>query len=230
MTTIQTDAPATPEEVWAILREVGRKQEELAEAQKETARQMKETDLQMKETDLQIKETARQMKETDLRMKETDIQMKETGLRIDDFNKRFGEFTNRFGEVVEYMIAPNLREKFRELGLDFPNAGPNRDVSDHKNKIYFEVDIFLENGDRAMLVEVKTKLTTEHVNDHIERLEKMRKYADLHGDKRSLLGAVAGVVIASNVKNYALGQGFYVIEPSGKTFLITKPYNEPKEW
>ena len=30
--------------------------------------------------------------------------------------------------------------------------------------------------------------------DHIERLEKMRKYADLHGDKRVFLGAVAGVV------------------------------------
>jgi hypothetical protein len=134
------------------------------------------------------------------------------------------------GEVVEYMVAPNLREKFRELGYDFPKANPNSDVSDKANNIFLEIDVMLENGDKAMLVEVKTKLTTEQVNAHIERLEKMRKYADLHGDKRSFLGAVAGVVMASNVKDYALKQGFFVIEPSGETFNITSPNNKPKEW
>ena len=36
-----------------------------------------------------------------------------------------------------------------------------------------------------MLVEVKTKPTTKDVQDHIKRLKKMRKYADLHGDKRT---------------------------------------------
>jgi hypothetical protein len=81
-----------------------------------------------------------------------------------------------------------------------------------------------------MLVEVKTKLTTEDVKDHIKRLGKMRNYADLHGDKRAFLGAVAGVVMTSDVKEYALGQGFYVIEPSGETFNITPPNGKPKEW
>jgi hypothetical protein len=52
-----------------------------------------------------------------------------------------------------------------------------------------------------MLVEVKTKPTTKDVKDHIKRLEKMRKYADLHGDKRTFLGAVAGAVMTDNRKN-----------------------------
>jgi len=81
-----------------------------------------------------------------------------------------------------------------------------------------------------MLVEVKTKPTTEDVKDHIKRLEKMRKYADLHGDKRTFLGAVAGVVITDNVKKYVLKQGFFVIEPSGESFYITSPKGQPKEW
>jgi hypothetical protein len=88
----------------------------------------------------------------------------------------------------------------------------------------------LENGEKAMLVEIKTKLDTEYVKDHIERLEKMRRYADLHADKRVFLGAVAGVVIADNVKDYALKHGFFVIEPSGESFNITSPMNNPKEW
>ena len=33
-----------------------------------------------------------------------------------------------------------------------------------------------------------------------------------------------------HVKKYALGQGLYVIEPSGETFNITPPNGKPKEW
>jgi hypothetical protein len=128
------------------------------------------------------------------------------------------------------MIAPKICEKFEEFGFNFPRANPNARVNDKVNKISFETDIMLENGDKAMLVEVKTKLTIERIKSHIERLEKMRKYADLHGDKRTFLGAVAGVVVTDEVRDYALSQGFYLIEPSGESFNITPPQGKPKEW
>jgi len=87
-----------------------------------------------------------------------------------------------------------------------------------------------------MLVEVKAKLTEARINGHIERLEKMREYADLHGDKRAFLGAVAGVVVTEEVRNFALNQGFYLIQPCcptdslGESFTITPPNGEHKEW
>jgi hypothetical protein len=199
--------------VWAALQEV-------AALQKESEQGLKETDRIVKENAESQKETYRQIKET---QKETDRQIK-------DINKRFGEYSNRFGEIVEYMVAPSLREKFRELGLNFPAAYSNAEISDYDNNIFLEIDVKLENGDKAMLVEVKTKLTTEDVKEHMERLEKMRVYADLHGDRRTFLGAVAVVVMTQNAKNYALGQGFYVVEPSGETFNITSPNGQPKEW
>jgi hypothetical protein len=158
------------------------------------------------------------------------ISMKETRESQKETNRQIGKLGNRFGEVVEYMIAPNLCEKFKKFGLIFPKANSGTRVSDHDNNIHFEIDIMLENGNTAMLVEAKSKLTTEHVNEHIERLEKMRKYADLHGDKRSFLGAVAGVILTSNVKEYALKHGFFAIEPSGETFNIIPPNGKPKEW
>jgi hypothetical protein len=209
MPVTQTANSPNPETIWALLQEV-------AKNQKETDRQMKETDRQMKETDRQMKETDRQMKETDKQMKETD--------------KRLGKLVNRFGEVVEYMIAPNLCEKFTDFGLIFPKANSGTRVSDYINNIHFEVDVMLENGDKAMLVEVKTKLLTEHIKEHIKRLEKMRGYADLHGDKRTFLGAVAGMIITANVKEYALKQGLFLIVPSGESFNITPPTGKPKEW
>jgi hypothetical protein len=163
-------------------------------------------------------------------MKEIRELQKETDLIVKANAKLIGKFGNRFGEMVEHMVVPDLQEKFREYGLNFNETMSARVFSDGNKKVLFEVDIFLQNGDKAMLVEVKTTLTTEDVKDHIARLEKMRNYADLRGDKRAFLGAVAGVVMTSNVKEYALGQGFYVLEPSGETFNITPPGGEPKEW
>ena len=155
--------------------------------------------------------------------------LQETDRIVKETSRQMGMLNNRFGEIVEYMVAPNLREKFWEMGLKFNIANPNTVFSEER-KVLFEVDVFLQNGDKAMLVETKTTLTTEDVKEHVERLEKMRKYADLHGDKRAFLGAVAGVVMTSNVKKHALKQGFYVIEPSGETFNIISPSGQPKEW
>ena len=201
--------PPTFESVWAILQETAQIVREVGKKQEEYAQGMIELKENQKETDRIVKETARQMKETD---------------------KRLGSLNNRFGEIVEYMVAPNLKEKFREMGLKFHQASPDVVFSDDDDNILFEVDVLLQNGEKAMLVEAKATLTTEDVRDHIERLKKMRAYADLHGDKRTFLGAVAGVVMTTNVKKYALKQGFYVIEPSGETFNIIPPNGSPKEW
>ncbi|MDR0486831.1 MAG: hypothetical protein LBG91_01155, partial [Treponema sp.] len=51
--------------------------------------------------------------------KETERIMKETQAAFQaDFNDRIGKFTTLFGEMTEYMVAPKLREKFTEFGLD----------------------------------------------------------------------------------------------------------------
>jgi len=224
--TTEQSAKNTPsfETVWAILQEVAQSQKETARRQEETDRIIKEEAARrQEEIDHIMKETARRQDEAAREKEKTDREMKE-------YNKRFGEFTRRFGEVVEYMIAPNLVEKFRELGYEFLKCNSGTRVKDFINNIHFEIDVMLENGEKALMVEVKTKLTTENVKDHIERIEKMRKYADLHGDKRSFLGAVASVVMDSNVKEYSLKQGLFVIEPSGESFNITLPNNAPKEW
>jgi hypothetical protein len=128
------------------------------------------------------------------------------------------------------MMAPKLREKFMDFGLFFPKTSRNVNVKDENKNIILEADAMLENGDKAMMVEIETKLTVERINKHIERLEKMRKHADSHGDKRIFFGAVAGVVVDDESKEYALNQGFYLIEPEGEDLIITLPNGKPKEW
>ncbi|MDR2134361.1 MAG: hypothetical protein LBP27_04570 [Treponema sp.] len=172
----------------------------------------------LRETAKKQEETGRQMEETDRRMKETD--------------RRVGELANRFGEMVEHMVVPNLLSKFNELGLPFTKAYPNAKIADRAHNIFTGVDAFLENGDRVMVVETKTRPNVDDIDGHVERMEKLRKSADLHEDKRKYLGAVAGVVFGDSEKTYALKKGFYVIEPSGDTFNIIEPRGSyyPREW
>jgi len=83
-----------------------------------------------------------------------------------------------------------------------------------------------------MIVEVKSKPKTEDISEHIERMEKVRAHANIHNDKRKYLGAIAGMVFNENEKTFAMKNGFYVIEPSGDTFIITAPEGiySPREW
>jgi hypothetical protein len=166
------------------------------------------------------------LQETDRMMKENAERQKESTA---EFNRRLGALTNLFGEFTEAMVAPALCEKFRDFGFNFQKINRNVGFMD-KNKILMEVDIILENGEKAMLIEIKTKLTMDKINYHLDRLEKMRTYADLHGDKRKFLGGIAGVVVPDEERAYALNQGLYLIEPAGNTFNITVPKENPKEW
>jgi chromosome segregation ATPase len=233
METTQTiDRKPDFENVWAAIQATNEQMKETDRIIKENAQQMKETDRiikenaqQMKETDRIIKENAQQMKETDRIIKENAQQMKET-------DKRVGEITNRFGEMVEYMVVPNLTAKFRELKFEFEKTHRDTVIASKEYDIYTEVDAFLENGDKVMIVEIKNKPGIDDINDHVKRMEKLRAYADLHNDTRKYFGAIAGVVFNDSEKIYALKNGFYVIEPSGDTFVITEPKGKyyPHEW
>ena len=208
----------TFEKVWAALMETRKTVEANGRQIEENGRQIKVSIEQMKASEEQFKE---QMRANAQEMKESNR----------EFNRRFGELTNRFGDMVEYMVLPNLLTKFEELGFTFTKAN-RTEIKDREHGIFMEIDALLENGDKVMAVEIKTKPSGDDINDHVERMEKLRVYADLHNDKRVYLGAIAGVVFSESEKINALKKGLYVIEPSGDTFTITEPKGNyrPREW
>jgi hypothetical protein len=169
------------------------------------------------ETDRKIKEVAELQKETDRQFKETDRKFKET-------DRIVGKLGNRFGQLVEHLVAPNIKEKFNERGFCFTKTGMDIEISDPGNpEADAEVDILLENGDIVVAVEVKSKPTVDDVNDHVQRMEILRRYADKKQDKRRYQGAIAGAVMSEAVRRYILKKGFYVIEQTGDTVHINVP-------
>ncbi|MDR0403770.1 MAG: DUF3782 domain-containing protein [Treponema sp.] len=178
----------------------------------------------MMETDKKFQEMAQQFKETDRRFKETDRKMKET-------DRKIGELGNRFGELAEHLVTPNITEKFRALRYSFTKAGPDVVFLSGDGTFLAEVDVWLENGEFAMAVEVKSKLRKEHVDDHYKRMDVLRAYLDERNDTRKLLGAIAGAIVPPELRNYVLKKGFYLIEQSGDTVKIEPPAGfEPRIW
>jgi hypothetical protein len=125
--------------------------------------------------------------------------------------------------MIENLVMPDLIGKFSEIGLVFSLFYPHTIIYDDGNNILTEVDISLENSDTVMIVKAKSRLRTEDVTDHVKRMEMLRLYAELHGDKRKYLGAIAGMKFDEEEKLYALKNGFYTVELCGDAFVITVP-------
>jgi hypothetical protein len=205
--------------------------EDVWAAMMETDRKFQETDRKMQETDRKFQETDRKMQETDRKFQETDRKMQERDRKMQETYKMVGEMCNRFGELAEHLVTPNIAEKFRELNYAFTKAGPNVEFFDSGGKALTEVDVWLENGDFVMAVEVKSYLSKSDVKYHLKRMDILRRYLDERHDTRKLLGAAAGAIFKKAAKEYALESGFYVIEQSGDTVQIKPPEGfKPRIW
>jgi hypothetical protein len=172
---------------------------ELRESQKETDRLFRES---QKETDRKMKETAEQMKETD---------------------RKISRLGSRIGDLIEHLTASNILDEFKKQGYEFTRISRNNKIKDEKNRILAEIDILLENGGYAMVVEVKSLLTLGDVKEHIKRMETLRRYADLHEDRRKYVSAVSGALIEDEAREFALESGVYVIEHPGDRIQIRSP-------
>ena len=98
--------PATPEEVWAILREV-------SVSQRETDRRMQETDRQMQETGRHLKETGRHLR----RLEEL-------------FNGQWGKLMEALveGDLVELLSRRGLEVDHTVCNLKSKNGAPRWEI------------------------------------------------------------------------------------------------------
>jgi hypothetical protein len=190
----------------------------------------KDTEAAIKETQKGLQELKSVHAETEAAIKETQKGLQELKETVKETSRVVGDLGNKFGEEAEYTLVPGLLEKFKQMRLEFDSICRNKKIKDPGHDIYAEVDTFLENGSQAMAVEVKAKLHKADVDGHVRRMEKLRAHADLHGDRRDLFGAMAATVVGEGERNYALRNGFFVIEPSGEDVTVTGPAGSPRVW
>jgi hypothetical protein len=170
-----------------------------------------------------LEEVAQAHKETEKAQKETEKQLKETSRIV-------GDLGNRFGDIAEHFLTPSLRGKFDQFDFTFGEVSRNVEWEKKEHNLSMELDALLENGDQAMVVEVKAKLDKADVDEQINRMAKVRQYANFQGDKRQFYCAIATMVAKKSVVQYTLANGFYLIMPSGEDVKITQPTSKPRFW
>ncbi|MDR0377555.1 MAG: hypothetical protein LBH70_07155 [Spirochaetaceae bacterium] len=175
-----------------------------------------QTDLNFDKVWAALMELWESQKETDRRMQETDRRMQETDRKI----SRLG---SRLGDLIEHLTASNILEEFEKLNYQFTRISRNTKIKDPDNRILAEIDLYLENGEYIMVIEVKSLLTLADVKDHIKRMERIRRYSDIHQDGRKHLSSVAGALIEEEARDFALRSGIYVIEHPGEAVRILAP-------
>lgn len=82
-----------------------------------------------------------------------------------------------------------------------------------------EVDLLVVNDGTLVAVECKSKLTREDVDDHLRRMEKLKRLLPAYRHHQ-VFGAVAALVVSSDVADYAQEKGFYVLAQNGETVEV----------
>jgi len=170
-------------------------------------------------------ETDRKFQETDEKFKETDEKFKETDKRID---KAVGSLTSKWGRFVEGMVAPAVERLLGERGIEVDRVYQR--VRARREGGAMEIDVLAVDGEYAALVEVKSTLSLDDVNEHLENLGRFRDFFPEYAD-RKIVGAVAGIVVDEGVDRYAYKKGLFVLRRSGDAVAIANDESfRPRLW
>jgi hypothetical protein len=213
------------DEIWAILKGISETNKELSKAHQEFKEEQKALQAAQLETDRILKELSAEIKENSREIKEV---QKETAREIKAVNTSIGRLSNRLGEFVEEAVRPSAVNLFRERGIDIHEV--QQSITAKRDGEQLEIDLLVVNNENVVVIECKSNLSVEDVNDHLERLEKVKRLLPRYNNCK-VLGAVAGMVIPDNVATYAIKKGLYVIGQNGDHLELRNEQSfTPKAW
>jgi predicted nuclease with TOPRIM domain len=209
----------TLEDVWATIDRIGKAHEELEKAHRETEAFINKMGERVAEVSEHIAEVSKHVD-------------KVTG-KVDRVSANVGGLNRSMGELIETLIAARLWEKFAKYHYNLNRAYQRVPLYDEKNIDKTNIDILLSDTEWCMAVEVKAELSKKtDVDEHLKRMELIRKYPPAETVGKKLLGAMAGGVVDPDVRDYAQKCGFFVLELKGEAVRLIKPPKgfKPKEW
>jgi hypothetical protein len=170
-------------------------------------------------------ETARILAEAKL---ESERRTAENERTIAELKRLVNSLTTRWGRFVEELVQPAVLRLFQEKGIDIKEIYPRARVK--RQGIAMEIDILAVDDTDVVLVECKSRLSKDDVDEFLEKLTRF-KIAFPHYKNYQAYGAVAGIEIDEGIDRYAYNKGLFVIKPSGDTVEIINDENfRPRTW
>jgi hypothetical protein len=184
------------------------------------------------EADRRFAEADRRLAEinaaAELRAAEADRQTQELKRIAANTSREVAGLTTRWGQFVENLVEPSVVRLFQERGIEVQETA--QPMKSQRPGAEMEIDIFAVNGDVAVAIEVKSRLSRQDVEDFLARLERFRQ-AFPHYAEYQIYGAVAGIEIDAGVDRYAYQRGLFVIRQTGDTVAIANDTTfQPAAW
>ena len=184
-----------------------------------------ESDRRAEEVEQYRAETARILAEAKL---ESEHRTAENERTIAELKRLVNSLTTRWGRFVEELVQPAVLRLFQEKGIDIKEIYPRARVK--RQGIAMEIDILAVDDTDVVLVECKSRLSKDDVDEFLEKLTRF-KIAFPHYKNYQAYGAVAGIEIDEGIDRYAYNKGLFVIKPSGDTVEIINDENfRPRTW
>ncbi len=224
-------------EIWEILKEVGKRLDRLAKSQEETDKMLKETRelveslaKRQEETDKKIKELAERQAETDEQIKKLSVQISKVAKEVRNTTRAVAQLNGVWQDYTEDTIREGLEYALKELGFEGFRVREN--LKSKMDGDSMEIDGLVLGDGYVIVLEVKTTLRVDDVDEFVEELEKrfLRFFPEYKGYK--LYGAVAGMKFHQFADRYASKKGFIVLKhKDGKDVKVLNPKNfKPKDF
>ena len=170
----------------------------------------------------------RRAAEADRRAAEADRRMIKLEKTVDRTSKAVEALTTRWGRFVEELVEPAVLRLFQEKGIDVKEVHPRARTK--RQGFAMEIDILAVDDTELVLVECKSRLSKDDVDEFVEKLSRF-KDSFPHYDNYKAYGAVAGIEINEGIDRYAYRQGLFVIKPSGDGVAIANDDDfKPVTW
>jgi hypothetical protein len=205
----------------------------MAESRTEFDRSKADFDRRMAESKAESKEEFDRSKaDFDRRMAESreeyDRRIAKTERIAAQANEAVNSLSSRWGKFVENLVAPAVLKLFQERGILVERTYQRMRAPRGKQNL--EIDIFAVNHDVAIVIEVKSRLTQDHVRKFIHTLEVFKTVFTEYAHHQ-LYGAMAAIEIDGDVDKYAENQGLFIIEQSGDSVCISTDRSfVPRTW
>ena len=170
--------------------------------------------------------------ETNKRFQETDKKFQDTDKKFQDTDKKLNRlerlFTSQWGKLIESLVEGDLITILRGQGIEVHDTVKRRSGS--RDGQHYEFDIIAINQTDLVIVEVKTTLRPDDIDDFIRKLRNAKAWMTEYAD-RTIFGAVAYLTEDAGSAALAQKKGLFVIRATGDSAsIINEPGFRPTTW
>jgi hypothetical protein len=176
----------------------------------------------LKEVAISQKEFRIEQKALQASQKDTEAKFKDTDAKFKELYRQFSDIGLSNGEAAESFFYNSLESKKMLGNIKFDEIAKN--IKQKRHRTEDEYDIFLENGNSVGIIEVKYKVTKDHINKLVEK--KASNFRILFPDYTNykLYMGIAGLSFEPNVEQMAIDNGLVVLKQKGEILQVNSSH------